>query len=449
MCLCFCFSTLSLNSSAVEYNPFTDEEMIYNAAEGTYYSVYEPSEFEPFSFFRSVTPKNSGFKISDLPWLEMPTYVRDILSAIPEGLSNVSESEYTGQYKLPFVSLVVMPAPSGLGGILVDVIAGYNLCVGSYFQTSAQKTANTPYRVFLISLKLHNKIFENAVCYTATYHKASSSSPFQISGEWAAVEPIAVGDNVVRYYDYQYTLTNRDYYFYGSSGMYTARTLQNTPINKNDSDNFPQYVTVNNPSSGFASGTVTYLPDVWGGYLGSFSPPSDSSIEASTQKGIWESIKALPSQIANSIKGFFTSLGDRISGFFDNLAEKIKGFFLPEEGFFDTYVSDFQNYFKDRFGLLYELPDAVIGILQQFIDYSPAESDYSITFPEVVMPVLDNGEWYDKVIIEETDITFEFLEQGAFNTLYSLYRSVVWMIFIFALINLIIRKSERVFGGGG
>jgi len=197
-----------------------------------------------------------------------------------------------------------------------------------------------------------------------------------------------------------------------------------------------------------------------------------------TNKSIWETLKSvleyiknLPTNIANSIKsfftelgdrisgffttlsnnikGFFTSLGDRISVFFDNLANKIKSFFLPSEGFFDTYTEDFQNFFADRLGLLYELPEAVIGILQQFIDYSPAESGYSITFPEVVMPVLDNGEWYDKVIIDETDITFEFLEEGAFKTLYSMYRSVVWMIFIFALINLIIRKSERVFGGSG
>lgn len=190
-----------------------------------------------------------------------------------------------------------------------------------------------------------------------------------------------------------------------------------------------------------------------------------------TLKEMFEKLKSLPSDIANSIKQFFTDLGDRISGFFtdlknkftelitglgdrisnffDNLAEKIKSFFLPSEDFFYDYVFDYQYYFAQRFGLLYEIPQAIIDILQQFIDYSPAESGYSITFPEVVMPVLDNGEWYDRVIIEETDITFEFLEQGPFKTLYSMYRSVVWMIFIFALINLIIRKSEKVIGGSG
>lgn len=146
-----------------------------------------------------------------------------------------------------------------------------------------------------------------------------------------------------------------------------------------------------------------------------------------TSKGIWESIKSIP----------------------DMIGEKLKSLFIPSDNFFSTYVSEFQQYFSDRFGLIYEIPEAIIAILQQFISYSPAESGYSIHFPEVVMPVLDGGEWNDRVLIEESDITFDFLEQGAFKTLYTMYRSVVWMIFIFALINLIIRKSERVFGGGG
>ena len=197
-----------------------------------------------------------------------------------------------------------------------------------------------------------------------------------------------------------------------------------------------------------------------------------------TSNSIWQTLKDvltyvsnLPTNIANSIKGFFTnlgdrissfftsigdringfftSIGDRISGFFTNLINSIKDFFLPSDGFFSTYAQSFQDFFSDRLGILYELPESVVDIFQQLVDYNPAQSGYSIHFPEVVLPVLDNGEWYDRVIIEETDITFDFLEQGAFATLYSLYRSVIWMIFIFALINLIIRKSERVFGGSG
>lgn len=222
---------------------------------------------------------------------------------------------------------------------------------------------------------------------------------------------------VASYY-FAYTLTANDYYFVVTDNIYSNTGIGFRFINE---------TTVSDGYRGIDFDTDVY-PTVTQREHELQNQQNELIQEGNeTSKSIWETLKSIP----------------------DMIGEKLKGLFIPEEGFFDTYVAEFQSYFRDRFGLLYELPDAVIGILQQFIAYSPAESGYKITFPEVVMPVLDNGEWYDRTIIEETDITFEFLEQGAFKTLYSMYRSVVWMIFIFALINLIIRKSERVFGGSG
>ena len=51
-------------------------------------------------------------------------------------------------------------------------------------------------------------------------------------------------------------------------------------------------------------------------------------------------------------------------------------------------------------------------------------------------------------LIEETKVTFDFLDEGPIATLYSMYRAALWLLFIFLLINLIIRKSDKVFGGG-
>lgn len=431
--------------------------MLYDEEEGCYYSPYKPLEFEPIQLYRETSPIYDNFDVNELPWLEMPSYIQEIANAerIPSG---IVETSYAGPYKLPFMAIVV-------DGSYCRVIAGYNLIVGTRYETSYEKENDIPYRVSVISRK-SEILANNAVCYTAVY----KLNDYSLYENWRVVEPVSTGSNFNWYINFMYS-DYRDFYFYGTNGIFQDRVTEVTKLNSSDTDMFPQFVIVNNPSSGFASGTITFRPDIWTGYIGTFSPPSANALQQATSKGIWETLKEIPENIASSfsdffsallinirgfflslgdrISDFFTSLGDRISGFFDNLANKIKGFFLPSEGFFDTYVSDFQNYFKDRFGLLYELPDSVIGIMQQFIDYSPADSGYSITFPEVVMPVLDNGDWYDKVIIEETDIRFEFLEQGAFKTLYSMYRSVVWMIFIFALINLIIRKSERVFGGSG
>lgn len=463
MCLCFCFSTLSLSSFAVEfdpytglefdfdtdmyYDPYTGLEMFYDEDNDVYYSPHKPFEFEPISTYRVSSPNFTDFDISKLPWLEMPSYVQEIIRAqrIPSG--KVDIGEYQGEFKYPFVCVV-------RGGSYVAVYAGYNLCIGAYFASSTDRQNLTPNNYTLISVKKHTRLYANAVCYTAVYN----ASDFSIRDPWTSIEPVAHGDNFVRYKTLNFVDSNIDTYFYGSNGLYPDRVLESTYLVNNET--YPQYVMVNNIQSGFASGTIIYAPDNWVGYIGSFTPPSAEALQQSTSKSILETLKQIPTNMANAIKGFFTSLGDRISGFFDSLAtringiinilaEKIKGFFLPSEGYFDEYVADFQEYFKDRFGLLYELPDAVIGILQQFIEYFPNDSGYYIDFPDVVMPVFDNGEWSEVQIIDATSISFEFLEQGAFKTLYSMYRSVVWMIFIFALINLIIRKSERVFGGSG
>lgn len=189
---------------------------------------------------------------------------------------------------------------------------------------------------------------------------------------------------------------------------------------------------------------ASHFPNV---YVSLFNPPTIKEMEQETQKGIWASIKELPTKIADSIKGFFTSLGDRISGFFEKLVEDIKGLFVPSEGFFDTYTEEYKDYFSERFGILYELPGAVVDIFQQLVYYHPSEEGYYIKFPEVVMPVLDEGEWSDVVLIEETDVRFDFLDEGPIATLYTMYRSALWLLFIFLLINLIIRKSEKVLGG--
>lgn len=388
--------------------------MIYEG-NGVYYSPHKPLEYEPFELLTLSEPNYPDFDLNSLPWYDMPSYVQEIITAEPQGLAAEDSGEYVaagGQYKIPFVCVL-------LSGEVVHIMVGYNLSVGSYFRTSAEKTAKTPYWTWIVSCPANANIYKNSVCYHAYY----SMDDLSLTQEWKVVEPILVGENFVRYLNLWTDNPKYDYYFYGANALYQDRDLETRPITTGES--YPQYVRVHSPGVGFQSGKITAYPDAWAGYIAPFTPPTPEQYQSHTSKGIWETLKSIP----------------------DMIGEKLKSLFIPADGFFDTYTTEFQEYFKDRFGLLYEIPDAVIGVLQQFVDYSPAEEGYSIHFPEVVMPVLDDGEWYDQTLIEERDITFEFLEQGAFKTLYSMYRSVIWMIFIFALINLIIRKSERVFGG--
>lgn len=404
--------------------------MIYDAELNQYYTPYKILDSDPFSPFL-LTSAYHDFSPSELPWSEMPSYVQEIITAEPIGL--VNDTSYSGDYKIPFILVFT-------GGSSIHVVAGYNLAIGSYYREKGTFTS-----VFISTIRNNPRIWKNAMCYHAYYEKDSQGSYYE-STPWASVQPVAVGDNMSRYLQLSSSSpTPRDYYAYGANCIGAGKSSVGQPIS-GDAE-YPKYFFRNDVRYGFSGDVFVYEPDEWNAYFESFVPPTPEQQQAATSKGILETLRQIPTNIADAIRSFFTGLGDRISGFFTNLADTIKGFFLPSEGFFDTYTEEFQEYFEDRFGLLYELPDSVIGILQQFISYSPAESGYSIDFPEVIMPVLDNGEWHDEVIIEETEITFDFLERGAFKTLYSMYRSVIWMIFIFALVNLIIRKGEKVFGG--
>lgn len=146
-----------------------------------------------------------------------------------------------------------------------------------------------------------------------------------------------------------------------------------------------------------------------------------------TQAGIWETLKGIPEAIS----------------------DKIKSLFVPDEGFFDTYTTEFQDYFSDRFGLLYELPEAGVNILQQFIDYKPVTDGYYIPVPEVVFPVtLEDGTVKDFVILEKQNYVFDFLSEGVIGTVYKFYRAFCWLVAILSLIALAVRKYNKITGGG-
>lgn len=146
-----------------------------------------------------------------------------------------------------------------------------------------------------------------------------------------------------------------------------------------------------------------------------------------TSKGIWETLKGIPEAIS----------------------DKIKSLFVPDEGFFDTYTTEFQDYFSDRFGLLYELPEAGVNILQQFIDYKPVTDGYYIPVPEVVFPVtLEDGTVKDFVILEKQNYVFDFLSEGVIGTVYKFYRAFCWLVAILSLIALAVRKYNKITGGG-
>lgn len=177
-------------------------------------------------------------------------------------------------------------------------------------------------------------------------------------------------------------------------------------------------------------------------------------------KGIWDSIKEIPTKIAASLtalgdrirtffsdlvdnmRNFFSSLGDRISGFFNDIWEKIKAFFLPSEGYFDEYSVKFNLFIDEHFGFLADFPDELSLLFNTIVDFEPSDPPY-IDFPDIKLPLL--GKTY--TIVEHQRYTFDFLATQPFSTLYSAYQAFVWLAYCLMLINLIRRKYAVVFGG--
>lgn len=168
-------------------------------------------------------------------------------------------------------------------------------------------------------------------------------------------------------------------------------------------------------------------------------------------KGIWDSIKEIPTKIAASltslgdrIRDFFNGLGDRISGFFNDIWEKIKAFFLPSDGYFDDYSAEFNVFIDDHFGFLAQLPDELSLIVNTLITYEPSDPPF-IDFPEVKLPL--PGKTY--TIVKQQRYTFDFLSDQPFSTLYTAYQGFVWLAYCLMLFNFLKHKYNVIFGGDG
>lgn len=144
-------------------------------------------------------------------------------------------------------------------------------------------------------------------------------------------------------------------------------------------------------------------------------------------------------------KSIFSKLADIP----DLIADKLKSLFIPSEGYFDAYMEELNLYFGERFGLLIEIPEAVVGVIRKLVDYEPETEVYKIDVPQINSGYVDeNGDFVEYTLIEEQEYVFDFLNEGAFAILYEFYRGFIWCLYVFLLINLIWRKADNVFGGG-
>ncbi len=189
--------------------------------------------------------------------------------------------------------------------------------------------------------------------------------------------------------------------------------------------------------------------------------------EETHQKGLIESIvdwlKELRDKlvggfedIISNVKGFFeeignkiSELGDKIGQFFidlkDGIVEGLKSLFIPEDGYFESFMDKADIWLTEHFGVLYQVTDLFITFINQLINLSPE-------IPSITVPAIEFNLFDERfVLVEETEYTFEWLYQSShpLHYLYMFYRGFTVVIMFFMFLNYVKNKYNDVFDAGG
>lgn len=372
--------------------------------------VYDPVLYGPMTLI-ATEPYFPDFDVSKLPWSKAPDYITKYMY--------MPFSWNADNYVVPFVMVRVTQSRA-------SVFVGYNLGLG-------YNEKNGAYRVCSLNptyVSDRYNLSYSSVCYYATFNP----STYEITADWRQLEAVDWGDAgaIVSYgSNIVYSYTENDYYFYGGAGI-RPRAESTVSVTYELYNSGEGCYFQANSLIGYQSGNFFYNQSStdlkpYGQY---FVPPSASAQqsqlqeeEVKTSKGIWETLKSIP----------------------DMIAEKFKSLFIPEEGYFDSLTTEFKDFFSERLGVIYELPEAVITILEQLIEFEPLSDGYYIPIPEVSIPIrLEDGSIQNFRIFEAQDYRFDFLSEGAFGTLYSFYRAFCWLTCIFGLISLAIRTYTDI-----
>lgn len=164
---------------------------------------------------------------------------------------------------------------------------------------------------------------------------------------------------------------------------------------------------------------------------------------------VWDSIREIPTKIAESltalgdrIRDFFSNLGDRIGNFFTDLWERIKAFFLPSDDFFKKYSGRFKTFVEDHFGFISDISNQLSYVSDLLVNYTPADPPY-IDFPTIRVPIPG----HEFTLVEGQRYTFTILTQAPYNTLYTAYQGFVWLAYCLMLFNFLKHKYNVIFGG--
>lgn len=320
-----------------------------------------------------------------------------------------------------------------VSGSYFDLIVANAVCVG-YVKTSGN---------LHLFYGVDNPVYSNHSCYMARYSWSSSDSIYSTLTAWKTPNTAVLNTDTWEYYQGAGTAGNfsGDFYAYGVSSW---RDITNSLGYLLNNSGVSTAVTIPGAFlNTYTSWNSRLSSDFFGGPFNLRIIPASGAFPSVEQQG-----QSIVSSGFEAVKSGFSSVIEWLKNIPNLIIDGIKSLFVPADGFFDTYFTDLKTFFADRFGVLYDLPSALIEILQALVDYEPSTENYSIHFPEVKTPSIGaDGKLVWHTIINEQDYVFDFLNTYPFTYLYIGYRSFIWLAYCFMLLNLIILRANKVFGG--
>lgn len=446
--------SVSFISSAVDY--VYDSESEYKSAisgkldpDGVYIYNGQNSEEEPttqkYSFFQSFSPSLQAttsttktspnftwFNPADMPYSEMPSYIQNILF-------NMQPNYNVQSTKVPFAMFIVTSSQ-------VYFLVGINCAFGYTSKNSS------PYQQGVLLNTNRFSVSNNSVLYVARYDNhyklAVNFAPASFHENYSfSSDSNTYNSSFYNVRSYTST-TNLDIYLYGNNFLkaqegsdftmtYQISSTYNFTYSSSPSGGFDSLIS---SGRGFSSQFLSVC------YLKSFSPVTPEQEAENTRKGILETIKGIPTKIGE----FFTNLVNVVKELPSKIADLIKGLFVPDEEQLNELLDEFSEICSEHLGIVYQVGEFVSDIFNQLVSYNPKSDGFTLTFPSISAAYVDSGgEVQTEELSDEQQFSLsEIISQSPWNTLYTAYRTVVWVAFLVMLIRLAERKFNSIVGGG-
>lgn len=155
-----------------------------------------------------------------------------------------------------------------------------------------------------------------------------------------------------------------------------------------------------------------------------------------TNKNIFQRIGELLSYINPLSENFFAYK------LIDLLLNALKSLFIPSDNFFNNWLADLNEYFGDRFGILYYPFEVVIDFLTRFVNACDTMSSSSavINVPEM--------KFMGVTLISAFSYDFNsLLVNDTLKTIHDIYLVVMDVMFSLMLVNLAKNTFVEIFGG--